>query len=292
MLWFISMLLTAGQLSMAAERWVPYQVIAEDELQLPDISVIGKRVLRNRGDWLIGKSEHFIVFTETRPELQNAIDEAENAYMRAAEWLNLDTEGMPISLLIFVRDLELWKKLMKGYGLRRDSLAMQIGRELYFKEVPVDERKPERISHEVIQLAMNLSFAPRVPLWLDEGIASHFGWICGVEMFNTREKRISRSQHVLDESELLELDELFAIRKYPVDPQEAQAFYRQSEELVAVLSEMLDRSDFARFVHIMCDGSAGSVDKFSKAAGLADGEPEAIVSKVRQRCTQLPGDSE
>jgi len=270
--------------TFGVERWIPFKMVTPDEIDLSGISKIGRDVLKTPDDWLIGRSENFIVFGKKRPFISRSIDEAENALRQANEWLGLKNTAAGPSLLVFIDNEEQWKMLVRGHGIRNDGLAMQIENEMYFKDDPEQNKRPDRVAHEVFHFLLTRTFPSGMPLWLEEGLAIHYGWASAVKMNEQRELIISRGQPAVDEKLLFSPEKLLSMKHYPVSEEQARVFFRQSEELVAVLAEKLGDAGMAQFIRTMSSGYGDALEKFRRFMGFSDGEEAAIFDEARQHC--------
>jgi len=278
--WLFCVSVTPG-----AERWIAFKMVSSAEIDLSGISSIGRDVLKDPDEWLIGRSANFIVFGKNRPMVSRAVDEAENALRQAEEWLGLKNPDAASSLLVFVGKEEQWNQLVHGHGIRHDGLSIQVGNEMYFKDDPEQNKRPDRVAHEVFHLLITRTFPSGLPLWLEEGLAIHYGWKSAVRMNEQRELIIYREDPAVDEKLLVGFDKFLGIKQYPGSEEQARVFFRQSEELVAVLEERLGNENMARFVQAMSAGDRGDARKsFVLAAGWSDEEAVAVFEEAGRRC--------
>lgn len=270
--------------AVPVERWIDFTPIALTDVDFSEVSDIGRRVVSRTNDWFIGRSERFVVFGRTRPEVSATIDEAEHAYRRAGAWFGFDDKPHGRCFMVLLKDEGMWDDIVSVHGLRPDSVAMKIGRELYFKDDPGLRKRPDRVSHEVVHLRLERVYSLRVPLWLNEGLAGYFGWKSAEEMARARGIVLTRNRPPIEPRELFGLEELLMLDDYPAEPERARVLYRQSEELVAVLSFRLGPERLPGFIQAMCQGKPGGVDKLIDASGLARDDLDAIVREVADRC--------
>lgn len=267
----------------AAERWIPYTVRSQSEIDWDGISRLGCDVLRTTNTWVIGSSEHFLVFADSRPGVSAAVDEAENARRDIVKWLALDLPPGPQVILAFINEA-VWGEMVTRQGLRNDGLALQQGNELYFRDKAGQDHRPDRVAHEVTHVVLNAAFGSHIPLWLEEGLAGYCGWRSAVDVYQSRDMVIFREEPPLNAEDLYTLSHLLAIQHYPGDELAARVFYRQAAELVAALFERLGDADMAVFVHAMCTRHGDPVRIFREASGLASDDEAAIVEKMRAQC--------
>jgi hypothetical protein len=262
-------------------------LIEPEAIDRAGLSAIGRDVLRSSADWTVGRSDHFLVFAGSLREVSDTVAQLEFARTCGAARLGLDTDRTDPALVALVRDDRTWYRLMRGFGLRRDSLAMQVGRELFLKEDAAQARRPDRIAHEVMHLLLSDSFGRSIPLWLDEGVAGHYGWLCAGEFAIGREAVLVRNQPALLPDQVLSLDALLNLRRYPDDEEAARAFYRQAEDLVATLADRLGDAGMVRFVHAVCGHVGDRREGFRLAAGLDDTGWDEVEAEMRRRSTTV-----
>lgn len=244
-----------------------YQVITEEELETDLISPMARKVLVS-GELLIGRSDRFIALAKDVRGLSHLINEAEFALDRSVAWFDLPASSLPPGVLIGVDDESVWRRLVRRYGLRDDGLALKTGRELYFRGEAGEQQRPDRIAHEVVHFYLAETFANRLPLWLDEGLAGHYGWLAAAEYRDRTGITLSRHQPAMEAKQLLSLDNLLLLDEYPREPSAVQVFYRQTAELVGVLAERLGPEGMIRFVQALAASGAGTPEAFREAAGL------------------------
>jgi hypothetical protein len=271
----------SATLATAKTPQLAYELIQIDQVDLSAISSMGRDVLRRRKPWVIGRSPNFIAFADSLPELSALIDEAEYAYKRAGEWFQSPPSDGTRALLVTVKDDKMWRKMTRRYGLRPDGLAMQVGRELYLKDDPEQVKRPDRIAHEVIHLRLSDMYGNRLPLWLDEGLAGHYGWLCAVEYNAGRNVVLIRNDPAFAEKELLSLEDLLSIRRYPGNPDSAKAFYRQAEELTGILANRLPPRDLSRFIEEMTIENDSIIAQFRAAARLDENAELKVIEEMR-----------
>lgn len=261
-----------------------YQVVAPGDLDLTGLSPIGREVLRKPGNWTIGQSRHFMVFAGSLPEVTDYIGQAEHAYQRAGQAFLLDKAETRKAYLVSIANNREWRRLARRHGLRKDGLAMQIGRELYLKEDTEQAKRADRIAHEVIHLRLFDAFGPRLPLWLDEGLAGYYGWLFAVEYQGRRDVILYRNQPALQEHVLLDIDALLELTDYPPNEWTARAFYRQAEELIGALSERMPPREWKNFLTIMTNQDIAPSARFRLALSTLKLDETALIKEMRARC--------
>jgi len=278
--WFSRLPARAGQ---APEPRPSYALIQRGDVPVSNYSALGREAIRRQPSGaLIGRSDHFIAFAENLRDLSVLLEEAEFSHQYIGAKLGLSASTSTPALLMPVTDDKIWRRWTRTYGLRPDGLAMQIGRELYFKDDPAQKKRPDRIAHEVVHLRLSEAFGEDMPLWLEEGLAGYYGWLCAVAYSGRRDVVLVRNQPGLEEKLLYGLEDLLNMRRYPRGGEQARAFYRQSEELVGVLADRLGAPGMPRFVHAMCGGETSRI-RFREAAGLDEQSEIDVIEAMRRR---------
>ena len=277
--------LVAGWAAAAAAEGprLPFTLVEPESLALEARSAIAREVLRKTRGRTIGHSDHFLVVAGSLREVADTVRELEFARSYAADRLGLDTDRTDPALVVVVGDDRLWNRLMRGFGLRRDSLAMQVGRELYLKDDPEQKQRPDRIAHEVIHLLLADTFGARTPLWLDEGLAGHYGWLCATEFAIGQATVLYRNQPGFPGERMFPLDALLNMRRYPDDEDTARVFYRQADELTGVLADRLGEEGMRRFVHTVGGTDGDPLAVFRAAARLDDAGMAEVEEAMRRR---------
>lgn len=259
--------------------------MAVDAIPADRLSPVGRDFMARAKGVVCVSTEHVIACAATEAEASAAAAEAE----LARTWLlRLFPDPAPPAepvLLMKVSDAELWRKLTLRHRLRDDGLALQLGRELYVKDDESQAKRPDRIFHEMVHIRLREVFGERLPLWAEEGLASHYGWIMAVEMLERQDVVLERVRPEAREEDLLSVADLLKVRDYPRDEQRARAFYRQSEALVATLVESLGRDGLRRLLAelALSDTSEQAMASFQRACGLVPGGEVAIIAGMRER---------
>jgi len=269
-----------------AEPTLLFEVIEGTNVDISNVSVIGNKVLQKLDRWKIGRSEHFIVLASDLRELSSTVEEAEFAHRRIGQWLGLTNQPSEKMFVVMIDDGRLWRKLMRGHGLRHDSLAMQIGNELYLKNDPEQNKRPDRIAHEIIHARLAASLPTALPLCMEEGIAGYYGWLCAVEFGGLKDMTLYRKDPPLAEENIFPMPELMLITAYPSDDQKARAFYRQSEELIRVVESRISREEMPALVRQMSTNDVDLIERMRESCRLSEQQWNDVVAEVRQRCLQ------
>jgi hypothetical protein len=262
-----------------------YTVIPADELPRDDLSPVARRLLRDPGTMVAGRSPAFHALAPNIRHLSLTLNEAEFAWTWMHRWIE-PPAATNRALIVLVADAVRWNDLVRGHGLRHDSLAMQLQRELYLKDDPVQNARADRIAHEVVHLRLNDPSRRPVPLWLEEGLAGHLGWRCALDYQATRRVRLFRTVPAVEPAHLLPLDRLLAVNAYPADPVAARAFYRQTEELVALVHEQQGDDGLRRLIDRSPSIGVDPVAWFRETSGLDEDALAAFETTWLERSRQ------
>ncbi|HMP89439.1 MAG TPA: hypothetical protein PJ991_04520 [Kiritimatiellia bacterium] len=281
------LVILAGQglvAASAADPRLTYELVGPTPEEISRLSEIGRDVLRRADKWHVGRSDNFYVFAGTPSELTSMIGQAELAHRRIGQALMLETRSTNRAYVISVTNNRQWRRLVGRYGVRRDGLAMHIGRELYMKDDKDQARRPDRVAHEVIHLRLSDAFSGHIPLWLDEGLAEYYGWLFAVEYHSRRDVLLFRNFPPLEERDLIPSGKFFVMNEYPLSEKNVKAFYRQADEMIGILSGHFLPGDWKTFLSIMTDASIAVADRLPRALSAMSLEMEAVLKEWKSRC--------
>ncbi|MGA1193347.1 MAG: hypothetical protein ACO3ZG_03075 [Kiritimatiellia bacterium] len=251
-----------------------YTLLHASRFDTGTLSDIGRQVFALEPDSLFARNEHFYLLAPDRETLDAMAAESTFAYEGIRRIFRGEYDAEP-ALLAMIRNSSTWDALASEHGLREDGLAVQTGRELYFKDDDAMRVRPDRIFHEIVHLRLRELHGEALPLWLDEGLANHYGWFHAVEYNRLRGIELTREFPALEEQELFTLQDVLAMRDYPESPARAKIFYRQAEVMVRLLDERFSRGEMERFVESFRQGS------------VLDKELEAVMmEKLREESLQ------
>ncbi len=263
-----------------------YQVIPVKEVPKRGSSSIARRLLRKRDWWVAGRSDHFYVMGKTVRQVSTAVEEAEAAYGWTEPWIPGGSGDEFRSLVFMIYNHDLWVDIIEGHGLRHDSLAMQLQRELYLKEDPEQDKRPDRIAHEVVHARLYDADASPLPIWLEEGLATYLGWRCAVDFQGKRGVTLFRNLPALEEGEILPVAGLLALRTYPADPAATRAFYRQSEEWIALLAENIGASGIRNVIDRARTINVDQLALLQEITGIDDVQMAELEQELVRRCRE------
>lgn len=262
-----------------------YTVITPDDLPRDDLSPVARRLLRDPGTMVAGRSPAFHALAPNIRHLSLTLNEAGFAWTWMDRWI-APPPMTNRALIVLVADAARWNDLVGGHGLRHDSLAMQLQRELYLKDDPAQNARADRIAHEIVHLRLNDPSRATIPLWLEEGLAGHLGWRCAIDYQATRRVRLFRTFPAIDPVHLLPLERLLEVTAYPADPAAARAFYRQTEELVALIHEQQGDDGLRRFIDRAASIGVDPVAWFRETSGFNEEAQRAFETTWLERCRQ------
>ena len=231
-----------------------YTLLHASRFDTGTLSDIGRQVFVLEPDSLFARNEHFYLLAPDRETLDAMAAESTFACESIRRIFRGEYDAEP-ALLAMIRNSSTWDALASEHGLREDGLAVQTGRELYFKDDDAMRVRPDRIFHEIVHLRLRELHGEALPLWLDEGLANHYGWFHAVEYNRLRGIELTREFPALEEQELFTLQDVLAMRDYPESPARAKIFYRQAEVMVRLMNERFSRGEMERFVESFRQGS-------------------------------------
>ncbi len=201
--------------------------------------------------WRHAESTRVLAHAATRPELARLMEESHFAWEAVSGQLAL-AEPTNRARLVCIYEDSTWAQLGRVAGVRPDGLALQSGRDILVKDTPV--ARADRVFHEVIHFRLHEAFGSRLPLWLEEGLASWMGVGIARDYYSSLGKRLTGEWPGVPPAELLASDFLLTQPGYVEAPVSAQAFARQSAELVGLLAGRLGRERWAAAVRAMGQG--------------------------------------
>ncbi len=211
------------------------------------------------------------------------LEEAEFAIAEIARALRVEP---PLGARIFLVPADGgWAPLARGDGFRPDSLAVNLGSEIFLKDDPDQSARPDRLAHELVHVALRGAHGPAIPLWLDEGLAGRLGLSISRAYRAARGRRLAGQWPGFDPDLVESLPSLTARTALPDDPRRAQAFYRASEVLVTMIEDMLPPAQWPDYVAEVARGAdwrAALAHRLSGSAIALDDMENALRREVRQ----------
>ena len=225
----------------------PVMMSSWDKLSDRDVGRLGKKVLKaGESEWAHGETSNFVYHVQSVGDMAGLADEVEYAYRKSSMYLGPSTAREKTH--VFLVSPDTWQRVVRKADRRKDSLAMQAGRNIYVLQStnPVDNIV--WIPHEIIHLRLWEQYGRNVPVWLDEGLAGCLGWKIAQSYRQKDRLELVRTLPALKPGDVKTLDELTAVKKYPGGPGKAPAFYRQSEELIRAIARKIGYDKLAGFV--------------------------------------------
>jgi hypothetical protein len=229
--------------------------------------------------WSYLEGSGYVVGGRRPPLLIQAVHEVRAAQEYFSQHLGLAAQPQERSVILLIDDRAAWLKLAERSRLRPDGESLQVGREVYI--YATETVRVGRVAHEMTHL-LNRSMH-RLPLWLDEGLALHWGWqaihAAGLAPY------MPRRLEPIPEADLLPLDLLTACVTYPETPRATLGFYREAEEAAITLGQRLGERGLAELaceiVHRSWNWRAALM-----ARGMDDAAIKAWEAEVIQRCRE------
>ena len=141
--------------------------------------------------------------------------------------------------LVYVYESSTWDNLGRRSGIRPDGLALQSGRDILLKVDASQSERRDRIAHEIVHFRLREAYDDRLPLWLEEGLATVMGIDVTRDYHNTQGTRLAGAWPAVPSEALLSPGDLLGRSEYPPSPGAAQAYGRQAAELVILLRERI-----------------------------------------------------
>ena len=230
--------------------------------------------------WVRSEKDLFHVYGRSPWEVGDVRAEAELAWAVIEEGLGPDPAPRPARIFV-VGDRNLWDRVLRGADRRKDSLAIQAGDEIFLLREPDAEPDPGRLPHELVHLKLWRRFGDRVPLWLDEGLASYLGWAAAARVARAGQARLNRVKSYYAAAQLQDPEEVQAVRTYDAM---GPAFYRQAEEMVAAVARRVGDGRLGELAESVALAGVSWQD-YLKQAGLSDVEREDAEREARDRVT-------
>lgn len=214
-----------------------YRLVTWSSLSDRAFSPLVQRVHEAEGQrWRHAESARVLAHARSAGELAAIMDEAHHAWHQVGMELTL-AEPTNRARVVYVYEPGTWDLLGREAGIRPDGLALQSGRDILLKVDASQSNRLDRVAHEMVHFRLREAYGDRLPLWLEEGLATLMGMNI-TRQYNSRQGRaLTGSWPALPAEALLEPDALLTLDHYPPSPGAAQAFGRQAAEVVQMLRE-------------------------------------------------------
>lgn len=214
-----------------------YRIVTWSSLTDTNFSPLVQLVREAEGTrWRHAESPLVIAHASSLAELAAIMDEAHYAWRAVGKRLSLPPTEVR-ARLVYVYESATWEQLGTQQGIRPDGLALQVGRDILLKVDPTQAERMDRVAHELVHFRLREAYGDRLPLWLEEGLATLMGVAIARDFHNSHGLRLAGAWPATQVEALLTPDELLELPTYPASPGAAQAMGRQAAELVTLLSE-------------------------------------------------------
>ena len=264
-----------AQTNQLEYRLVPWAEVSDR--QVSDLARFARE--QDPGSWYYAESAHVIAYSHQLRDLDVSISQAEFAFDELGRALPVAATGRKAHIIL-IKNFVAWRALVENWGMRPDGNAFQQGKEIFL--MATEAIHPTRIPHEVAHFRLRDSFRP-LPLWLEEGLALHYGWSIARDWSRERGQPITRRLDALEESHPLSLDAATALTEYPAGRPDCQSFYRYSEELVAAIGEEVTEAKMGEFVKAMQEPGADWRTVLAGTFGVSAANVAGITALVERR---------
>jgi hypothetical protein len=220
-----------------------------------DLSALARRAVRLSAEPLRPvASAAAVVYAADPRQAAAALEEAEYALLEISRRLGVAAPTTTVHIL-FLQDEAVWSELARRRGYRADGLAFNTGREIYLRRDVEPAKRPDRLAHELTHFVLRQTYGDGIPLWLDEGLASHLGFAVSRSYRAARGCRMAGAWPGLQWSPAESLESLTSRESVPDDYESARLFYRASEEMVAWIEDRLGTTRMREFVAAVAGGA-------------------------------------
>lgn len=211
------------------------------------------RGLLDGSEWEHMGAKHVLVHAQSRDVLARAARQADFSLLYVHGVLGtLKTAEKPAHLFL-VADADLWEKVLLGAGVRREGLAAHHGNEVFVFHDPGATLARLKIPHEMVHLCLDRAYGRALPLWLEEGLAGHWGWAVARTEGEAAGQQLERTMPALEANDLMPIETFTALETYPSDAARLRAFYRQSQDLVRAIEDRVGADRLGPFVRVMAE---------------------------------------
>ena len=266
----------------AAWWWRANRVPGPDQ---EDLSPVARRVAGSMDKPLhVVRGAYSIIHAADPHEAAGLLEEAEYAVVETSRRLGVEAPAQPVRIFLLPKQTA-WEPLTRQRGFRPDSLAVNLMNEIFLKDDPEQAARPDRLSHEVVHFVLRSAYDDTVPLWLDEGLAGRIGFTVSRAWRAARGRRVAAYWPAVPAETLEPLEVLTSRAVLPDDPRQARAFYRASEELVALIEDRIGASKLPGFVADVAKGVDWRVAMDARLNGSAYSSVDMEQAVRRQLAT-------
>lgn len=276
--------LSAVVLVAAGGMWGFRAATRQVERGEEQLSGLAQDLLAARGsEWVHMPSKHFVIHALNSSALVATAKEADFAYEEVGRRLGQQPTGGKTHLF-FVDDAPLWKNTIVASGLRPEGLSLRYQDEIFILGAPVGGAEKVNLPHEVVHLRLHELYAERLPLWLEEGMASYLGWEVAQAYHLEQGTKLTRTTDPLPPDEFLPASDVLGAEVYPEDPAAVRAFYRQTEERARAIVKTIGRSSIREFLSEQVEHDEPWQQTLRDRFHCTNEDLEAIEKTVRERC--------
>lgn len=228
------------------------------------------------GKWIRSEGRTFHIYGPSPWEVADVRAEADLAWAALGSWLGPDPAPRPARIFV-VGDREVWNRVLRGADRRKDSIAIQAEDEIFLLREPDAPADPARLPHELVHLKLWRRFGDRVPLWLDEGLATHLGQRAAERVARESRTPVHPNKARYPSVQLRTPAEIQAVRSYA---EVNAAFYRQAAEMVAVAARRTGDDGLGEFARVLVDEGLSWEDYLFGRLGLSAAEMEEARRQV------------
>jgi len=145
---------------------------------------------------------------------------------------SLDQEEMH---LFVIGDKQLWEKCIHRYAQKIHAKAFSFNRNIFVYSMHEKGEYPSDISHEMMHILLHSKYSKGIPLWLEEGLALHYGFEMTKDFQSLQGKGLSMIAYQGKSAKV----DIFKQVSYPDAAEEVKTFYRQSRKAVGYLLHSL-----------------------------------------------------
>lgn len=253
---------------------------------------LGQAALAIRSnDWKHAETANFIYHFFHSYVAAPVSVEAEFYYRLIAQELGKDTTQWERKSHIFVFETaEDWALFQRNGALDPWTGGVHAGGELFIRRDPAFRFKGNTLGHEVAHLVVDRFFGANVPLWLNEGYAEYVSVRCYAAFQRARNFRARPVSAAVDGGRFIPLAALTSAVVYPVEVEQVQAFYSESERLTRFLSAA-NKPGFATLFEALSKGARFET-ALAKGFGTRFPSLDALEREFKTYATNESGASE
>lgn len=226
----------------------------QDQLSLQEVDDFGKIAFNiDPRKWKHAESENFVLHFRRATEARRVIREIEYTLWYTAQALGKSkADYLKKSHVFIFSGSGDWRSFLSETGVSSWAASFAYGDDLYLNiGGAVEKFDSDILAHEVAHAAVSRLYpGKRWPLWLNEGFAEYIG---SASIASRRGQSLASLQKKLG-GNLLTLEQLVAIPKYPADLNEVPRLYRSSERAVRYMMTRYPQDRFPKFVDALLEG--------------------------------------